>query len=142
MQKHSRKKIIVFKSLTILVASAFLAALSIVFGKYLAIPIGTVMRFSFENTPIILAGIIFGAPVGAMVGAVADLVGCVLVGYEINIAVTLGAVLIGFVSGLCHYILKKLGAKSTIAIIIIGTYKPHMMKAMKTSVRKPSSDWC
>ena len=88
-----------FKTLKILVTAAFLAGMSIVFGKYLAIPVGDFMRFSFENTPIILAGIIFGPLVGGAVGAVADLIGCIAVGYTINPLVTLGAASIGLISG-------------------------------------------
>ena len=106
-----RKKdgeLLVFKSLTILVISAFLAAISIVCGKYLAIRGGDVMRFSFENMPIIMAGMLFGPVVGAVVGVVADLIGCVLVGYTINPVVTAGAALIGFIGGLGYYILGKI----------------------------------
>lgn len=106
MQKKE-SKILVFKTLGILAASATLAALSIVLGKYLAIPMGDVMRFSFENLPIILAGMLFGAPVGAAVGAVADLIGCALVGYAINPAVTLGACAIGFISGGVYHFLAS-----------------------------------
>ena len=101
-------ELLVFKSLTILVISAFLAAISIVCGKYLAIRGGDVMRFSFENMPIIMAGMLFGPVVGAVVGVVADLIGCVLVGYTINPVVTAGAALIGFIGGLGYYILGKI----------------------------------
>ena len=65
------------------------------------------MRFSFENTPIIFAGMIFGPIVEALVGTVADLVGCVMVAYEINPLVTLGAALIGLISGIVFYISKS-----------------------------------
>ncbi len=102
--KNQRGKIAVFKSLTILVCSAFLAAISIVLGKYLAIPGGDILRFSFENLPIIMAGMIFGPLVGASVGVVADLIGCVMVGYVINPLVTAGAAAIGFVSGIVYMI--------------------------------------
>ena len=105
-----RNKYVIFKTLGILVSSAFLAAISIVCGKYLAIPLGNVMRFSFENLPIILSGIIFGPAVGAIVGTVADLIGCVMVGYTINPIVTLGAASIGALSGLTYWILKKISA--------------------------------
>ena len=87
-------------SLKILAASSLLVAISIVCGKYLAIPGGEVLRFSFENLPIMMAGILFGPVVGVAVGVVADLVGCVLVGYTINPLVTLGAAAIGFFAGL------------------------------------------
>lgn len=77
-----------------------LAALSIVFGKLLAFNIGELFRISLENLPIILGGMFLGPIFGAAVGMVADLVGCLIVGYTINPLITLGAVTIGFVSGL------------------------------------------
>ncbi|MBP3583660.1 MAG: folate family ECF transporter S component, partial [Clostridia bacterium] len=70
--------------LQLAVALSMLAAISIILGKYLAFGIGNVLRFSFENLPIAFAGIAFGPIAGALVGAVADLIGCLLVGYEIN----------------------------------------------------------
>ncbi len=85
--------------LRVLIISAMLAAVSIVLGKYLAFNIGELLRFSFENLPIIFAGAVFGPLVGAAVGIVADLIGCLLVGYAINPLVTLGAAIIGAVSG-------------------------------------------
>ena len=77
---------------------AILAAFSIILGKYLAINVGENFRFSMENLPILLAGLYLGPLAGAIVGAVADLVGCLLVGYAINPIITLGAVSIGFIS--------------------------------------------
>ena len=98
-------------SLKITVALATLASISIICGKYLAIPGGEVMRFSLENMPIILSGMAFG-PIGGMAaGAVADLVGCVMVGYTINPLVTLGAAAIGAISGLLPIFLRKVSVK-------------------------------
>ena len=77
-----------------------LAALSIVFGKLLAFNIGELFRISLENLPIILGGIFLGPIFGAAVGMVADLVGCLIVGYTINPFITLGAMAVGLVSGL------------------------------------------
>lgn len=113
------KKFVIFKTLSILAASAVLAAISIVLGKYLAIPVGEVMRFSFENLPIILAGMLFGAPVGTAVGACADLIGCVLVGYTVNPAVTAGACAIGFISGVVYRFLSHspLSVRVTVSVI-------------------------
>ena len=54
----------------------------------------------------IFAGIAFGPLGGALVGTVADLIGCVLVGYAINPVVTAGAFAIGFFSGLCYHLFK------------------------------------
>lgn len=95
--RHS--SVAVFGSLRVLAFSAVLVAMSIVCGKYLAIRGGDILRFSFENLPILLAGILFGPFIGAAVGVVADLIGCVLVGYAINPLVTVGAALIGIVGG-------------------------------------------
>ena len=95
------------KKLTITVLLAFLTAVSIICGKYLAIRGGDIMRFSLENMPIIFAGMAFGPLAGALVGAVADIVGCIMVGYTINPAVTLGAAVIGVISGALHSLTKK-----------------------------------
>ncbi len=79
---------------------AFLSSLSIVLGKYLAINLGETIRISFENLPIIFAGIFFGPIAGGIVGVVSDLTGCILVGYTINPIITLGAFSIGVLSGI------------------------------------------
>lgn len=86
---------------------AMLAAVSIVCGKYLAINAGEVLRFSLENMPVIFAGMVFGPLVGAIVGGVADAVGCLMVGYTINPIVTVGAVAVGAVGGVIPLILKN-----------------------------------
>ncbi|MBQ8403573.1 MAG: folate family ECF transporter S component [Clostridia bacterium] len=99
-RRHTRAGgIALFGNLHVMVAAALLAALSIVLGKYLAFNIGETLRISFENLPVLMAGVFFGPAVGAMVGAVADLVGCFMVGYAINPVITLGSALVGAVSG-------------------------------------------
>ena len=103
------------RALRLTVFSALLAAISIVCGKYLAFNAGEFIRFSFENLPIIFAGMAFGPIIGAAVGIVADLVGCLLVGYAINPIITLGAGVIGLLSGLYYFVSKK-GAKGTSVI--------------------------
>jgi ECF transporter S component (folate family) len=95
------------KNLRLIIALSMLTAISIICGKYLAIRGGDVMRFSLENMPIILAGMVFGPVAGGLVGAVADLIGCVMVGYTINPIVTLGATAIGLISGGMPMLLKK-----------------------------------
>jgi ECF transporter S component (folate family) len=87
---------------------AFLVALSIVCGKFLKIPVGDVLRFSFENLPILFAGLVFGPVEGVLVGVVADLLGCVLYGYAVNPLVTAGAVCIGLLAGLGGICLRRL----------------------------------
>ena len=98
----------VFGTLRILTISAVLCAMSIVLGKYLAIRGGDILRFSFENLPVILSGMMFGPIVGAAVGVVADRVGCLLVGYAINPVVTIGAALIGLLAGGAYRLTPKL----------------------------------
>lgn len=95
------------KNVKVTVTVALFVAISIVSGKFLAISIGDTLRFSFENLTIILSGILFGPIVGGITGVAADLIGCVLRGYAINPVLTLGAALIGFLSGLIYYCLKK-----------------------------------
>lgn len=94
-------------ALRVSIALSMLAAISIVCGKYLAINAGDFMRFSFENLPVIFAGVMFGPFSAAAVGVVADLLGCLMVGYAINPIVTLGAGAIGLISGGVWYLLRK-----------------------------------
>lgn len=109
-------------NLRLLAVSAFLAALSIICGKYLALPVGNVLRFSFENLPILLAGMMFGPITGVVVGVVADLVGCVMVAYPINPLVTLGAACIGLLGGLLFRTTKKLPLLWQTCITVILTH--------------------
>lgn len=104
MSKKSRSPL---KDPKVLVLLSLFAALSILFGKYLAIPGGDVLRFSFENLPILLAGLHFGPIAGVLVGVLADLLGCLMVGYAINPLVTLGAAAIGLVGGILPRLLPK-----------------------------------
>ncbi len=106
------------RNLRLTVVLAFLTAISIVAGKYLAIRGGDVMRFSLENMPIIFAGVAFGPVAGALVGVVADLIGCLLVGYAINPIVTLGAAAIGLISGVVPMLLKTTRLSRGLVIII------------------------
>lgn len=115
------------RNLRISVFCAFLTALSIVFGKYLAINLGEVLRISFENMPIILAGIAFGSVWGALTGLLADLIGCVLVGYAINPIVTAGAVLIGATSGMYRFVLSKMGGVSRFVPVSIVVFASHIL---------------
>lgn len=101
------------KKLKTMILVGIFAAISILLGKFLAISIGETLRFSFENTTIILSGMLFGPITGAVTGLVADLLGCLLRGYSINFIITFGAVSIGFLAGLFSY--RK---KSTINIIL------------------------
>ncbi len=107
-------------SITSLVFSSLLVAISIVCGKYLAVNVGPVLRFSFENLPILLAGIFFGPLLGALVGVVADLIGCVLVGFAVNPMVTIGAASIGAIGGAVYMLMKRspMALKTVISVFV------------------------
>lgn len=104
--------------LKITVTMALLCAMSIIMGKYLAINGGQIMRFSLENTPIIIGGMAFGPVAGMLIGICADLIGCLMVGYTINPLVTLGAAVIGLLSGVLTIIFKKRNINLHFSVIL------------------------
>jgi ECF transporter S component (folate family) len=107
--RHAPYTIAVFGNPRALCLAALLAAMSLILGKFLQIPnpFSEFVRISFENLPVILAGIVLGPLAGAMTGAVADLVGCLAYGYSINPLITLGAAAVGLVAGLCGFLLAR-----------------------------------
>ena len=113
--------------LKLLVALSLMSALSIVLGKYLAFNLGSVLRFSFENLPIIFSGLAFGPIAGGAVGLVADLVGCLLVGYEINPVVTLGAVIIGVLAGVCRMPFANNKKPSLLFLVLSAELISHLL---------------
>ena len=113
--------------LKLLVALSLMSALSIVLGKYLAFNVGSVLRFSFENLPIIFSGLAFGPIAGGAVGLVADLVGCLLVGYEINPVVTLGAVIIGVLAGVCRMPFANNKEPSLVFLVLSAELISHLL---------------
>ena len=113
--------------LKILVSLSLMSALSIVLGKYLAFNVGSVLRFSLENLPIIFSGLAFGPLAGAAVGLVADLVGCLLVGYEINPIVTFGAVVIGLSAGLCRLPFAGRKEDSPLFMVLAAELVSHLL---------------
>ena len=120
--KNQASKKRLSNNLQLLAVSATLAAISIVCGKYLALSVGNVLRFSFENLPILLAGMMFGPITGMLVGVVADLIGCVMVGYAINPIVTLGAACIGLLGGLLFRFTQKMPLLWQTFFTVIGTH--------------------
>ena len=124
MQK--RKKWPIFKSLQGLCFAGILSAMSLILGKFLQIPnpFQDFIRISFENLPIIIGGFALGPIAGALIGVVADLIGCVLYGYSINPIITLGAGAVGLVSGfVSNYVFKK----PLLLKVIISTVSAHIV---------------
>ena len=123
MQKkeNNEPKIITTKQIVFM---ALMVALSIVFGKFLAFNFTEMIRISFENLPIILAAIILGPARGAIVALVADLLGCLLRGYVINPAVTIGAVVFALIVGI---IFKYIPTKGNLASITLSILPAHLL---------------
>lgn len=106
-----------------------LAAASVILGKLLQIRVGDTIRISLENLPIIFAGIVFGPISGAAVGIVADLVGCVIVGYAINPIITAGAAILGITAGFCGMISRK-RLRRTFPAIFLPVAASHVIGSM------------
>ena len=124
-----KRKRSAFKSVTTLTTTAMLTALSIVIGifckNFLNFGLG-LFRITFENFPIILAGIMFGPVAGAFVGIAADVLSYVLSTQSLAITpvVTLGAALVGCVSGVVsRYIVKKQGSLR----IVVSVLSAHLV---------------
>lgn len=116
--------IAVFKNPRALCLAGLLAALSLVLGKFLQIPspVSLVARISFENLPVILAGLVLGPFAGVMTGVVADLIGCALYGYTINPIVTLGAAAVGLVAGLLGMLLSRTPLPVRVLVSVFGAH--------------------
>lgn len=101
MQKKKRSKVFL-GSLKVMLASALLAAVSIVCGKFLSFPQDGIFRFSLENLPILFAGAAFGPLAGMVTAVLADLVGCLMRGWAPLPWVTVGAGVLGLTGGLIY----------------------------------------
>lgn len=118
MEKNS-----LFKSIKELTLAAMLVAMSVVIGIFCKSILnfgGGLFRITFENIPIIIAGLLFGPIVGGVSGLASDLISYLLSGqvYPPNLIVTLGAFMIGVVSGVvAKFVIKK---RSSMQIIAAG----------------------
>ncbi len=128
----STKKEKGLRNIRILTTAAMLGALSVVIGifckNFLNFGNG-LFRVTFENFPIIMSGILFGPLVGAAVGIVSDMVSYFLStqSFAISPIVTLGAALVGVVSGaVSNYIIKKRGT----ARIIVSVLAAHAVGSL------------
>ena len=129
---QNNKKHRLFKSVKVMTMAAMLCAMSVVIGifckNFLNFGNG-LFRITFENLPIILAGIMFGPAVGGAVGAATDILSYLFSNqvYPINLAVTLGAASVGLVSGaVSKYIVKKHGYLR----IVVSALSAHMIGSM------------
>ncbi len=105
------------KKINAITFCAVLTALSVVIGilcKNL-FTFGIYYRVTFENLPIIIAGLMFGPAAGAVCGCIADVISCLLsANPAVNPLITLGACAVGIISGLFSKRLKSTGDKKYI----------------------------
>ena len=113
MQNNKKKHIALFGSVNVLVFAALMCALSGVL-KLIA-PTGTTWRIGLENFPIIFSGIVLGPFVGAVVGTVSDLLGCLLCAYTVNPLITFASMLVGLLSGLTF---KAFKTKKSVGVAV------------------------
>ena len=115
-----------------LVLGAMLAAMSVVIGMFCKSFLnfgGGLWRITFENLPIILAGIFLGPITGGLVGIVSDLTSYLLSPqiYPPNLIVTAGACAVGLASGLvAKFIVRRHGIKQ----IILSASAAHILGSM------------
>lgn len=87
---------------------ALLAALSVVLARLIGLMPDASVRFSIEAVPIFLAGMLFGPLPGALVGFVADFVGCLFSPFGYNPIFCIPPILYGLFAGLFRpFLLKK-----------------------------------
>lgn len=121
-----KRDVLVVGNLRVLCVCAMLAAMSLILGKFLQIPnpFQEVIRISFENLPVIMAGVAFGPIMGLMTGVVADLLGCLMYGYTINPIITLGAGAAGLAAGvLGSWLLRRF----SVFRVIAATVAAHLL---------------
>ena len=115
-----------------LTLGAMLAAMSVVIGMFCKSFLnfgGGLWRVTFENLPIILAGVFLGPITGGMVGIVSDLTSYLLSPqiYPPNLIVTLGAFTVGLVSGLmARFVVRERGTKQ----IALSAAVAHIIGSM------------
>lgn len=119
------------RMIKLLTNMAMMTAISAVIGIFCksVLDFGGIYRITFENLPIILTGIVLGPVAGGVVGLSSDLVSYLLTGqaYPLNPIVTLGAVMIGVISGImAKYVVRK---KGNIQIILSGALA-HIVGSM------------
>ena len=126
------KKRNAFGSVRVLTTSAMLTAISVVVGVFCKNFLdfgGGLFRVTFENLPILLAGLFYGPLVGGFVGAASDLISYLLSSqiYPPNLIVTAGAVAIGVVSGAVGRLTEK---RSRNTRIILSCSAAHIVGSM------------
>ncbi len=128
MQKNKATHL---KNVKVLTISAMMIALSAVIGYVCktipALNLGTGLRITFENLPIIVSGIMFGPIIGGCVGCVADLLSCLFSGQTPMPWVLVGSISVGVVAGVSSkFIVRKNGFLK----LIVSELLAHLVGSM------------
>lgn len=114
------------KHLPMLIFCALLAAMTMVFKRFAIFNIDW-LRLSLENTPVLLAGILFGPIAGFATGVVGDILGCFYCGYGINPVITLG---MGLVGGICGLLFRYSPKLPLLPRLLLSVYGAHIIGNM------------
>ncbi len=120
------------RTIKLITNMAMMTALSVVIGIFCKTVLnfgGGLFRITFENLPIILTGIVLGPIAGGVVGLSSDIISYLLSPqvYPLNVIVTVGATVIGVLSGfISKYIVKR---KCRMKIIISSSIA-HLVGSM------------
>ena len=128
MQKNKSKAL---KNVKVLTVSAMMIALSAVIGYVCktipALNLGTGLRITFENLPIIVSGIMFGPIIGGCVGCIADLLSCLSSGQAPLPWVLVGSISVGVVAGVSS---KFIVIKNGFLKLIVSELLAHLVGSM------------
>lgn len=116
------------KHVRMLTVSAMMIALSVVIGYICktipALNLGTGLRITFENLPIILAGIMFGPIVGGCVGCISDLLSCLASGQAPLPFVLVGSISVGIMAGISSRLIVR---RNGVLKIVISELLSHLV---------------
>ncbi len=92
-----------------------------------ALDLGSGLRITFENLPIIIAGIMFGPVVGGCVGCIADLLSCLFSGQAPLPWILVGSISVGVVAGVSSkFIVRKNGFLK----LVVSELLAHLVGSM------------
>lgn len=128
MQKNKSNSL---RNVKVLTVSAMMVALSAVIGYVCktipALNLGSGLRITFENLPIILSGIMFGPIVGGCVGCIADLLSCLFSGQTPMPWVLVGSISVGVMAGIgSKFIVRRNGFLK----LIVSELLAHLVGSM------------
>ncbi len=141
--KQTKKQGEAFWSARKLTVMGVLVALHIVANRLLGIDLTPSLRLTVSGSFIMLGGFWFGPVSGALVGGLADLVGCVLDGYAPYLLLTVSPVLMGVLAGLLAPVIRR--SKNIFvygaAVAVIGILTTFLYSSWSFSVLYGSPFW-